>query len=65
LIGWVVDDAIRPQLEQSNLPEVLWAVKLVWPRITGIRRLVVRELEVWTSGAAPRSREVFSNVIEL
>jgi hypothetical protein len=66
LIGWVPDKSIQLLLEPSKLPEVLWAGKLIWPQVTGARRLVVRELEVWnTSTGTPQSREVFSNAIDL
>jgi hypothetical protein len=63
-IGWfpVLSTDIQTREEPSIIPGVLWNGSFHWTRRTGVRRLVIRELEVFSNKS---EREIYSNVLEL
>jgi hypothetical protein len=62
-VGWVED----PTIVVDEFPAIgnglLWTGTACWPRLTGTRRLVVREFETMPNGGS--EREIYSNVLEI
>lgn len=68
-IGWVKDSEIKPQIEPTDDRNILYSAKIVIPSLTGRRRLVVREFEIWKykvdGHERIRERECYCNTLEL
>jgi hypothetical protein len=65
VIGWRRDEGILVERDPNPFGDYLCEWKAKWPKTTGKRRLVMREMEVFVIGNIRREREVFSCVLEV